>query len=220
MSPAELFAGPHPGAAWVAAAFVAVLFVVDPIAVVPLFLAMTTGDPAPKRARTALGASVIAAVVLCAFAVGGRYVFQALGLTLPAFQIAGGILLLLTALDQLQTRPPATRTSPDEIAEGVAKDDITVVPLAMPLLAGPGAIATVMVLSADAEPWQLGGLIGCIVATCVVAWGMLRAAATIDRLLGATLRAVAERVTGLLLAAVGVQFVISGLGAAFPTLAR
>lgn len=205
---------------WVASTLSAVFFVVDPIAVVPLFIAMTAGDPPEKRAHAARGATLIAALVLCAFALCGRFIFAALGLTLPAFQIAGGILLLLTAIDQLQTREPQTRTSGAEIAEAVRKDDITVVPLAMPLLAGPGAIATVMVLSADAEPWQLGALAASIVFTCSVAWALLRGAESVERALGTTLRAVLVRVTGLLLAAVGVQFVLSGLLAAFPALGR
>lgn len=205
--------------AWVAATFSAVFFVVDPIAVVPLFIAMTAGDSQAKRARTANGATIVAAIVLCGFALGGRWVFAALGLTLPAFQVAGGILLLLTAIEQLQTHTPSTRTSAPEIEEAVHKEDITVVPLAMPLLAGPGSIATVMVLSAGAAAWQLGVVVGSVIVTCILAWVLLRFAETVERSLGTTLRAVLVRVTGLLLAAVGMQFVLSGLGAAFPGLA-
>lgn len=207
--------------AWLAATFSAVFFVVDPIAVVPLFVAMTPDDDRAKRARTATRACLVAAVVLGGFALGGGLVFKALGLTLPAFQIAGGILLLMTALDELQTRTPSTRTSAPELAEGAAKDDISIVPLAMPLLAGPGAIATVMVLMANArEPWQTAAILGCIATTCLIAWVLLRMAEWVDRVLGATVRAIVGRVTGLLLAAVGVQFVVSGLTAAFPLLAK
>lgn len=205
--------------AWLVATFSAIFFVVDPVAVVPLFLAMTPGEDAAKRARTATRACIVATVVLVAFAGGGQVLFHALGITIPAFRVAGGLLLLLTALDELQVRPPATRTTAGEIAEGTAKEDIAVVPLAMPLLAGPGAIATVVVLAAQAkERWQIGAVVLAIVVTTGVAWALMQVAERVDRLLGATVRAVIVRVSGLLLAAVGVQFVVSGLAELFPGL--
>lgn len=206
---------------WALTAFSAIFFVVDPVAVVPIFLAMTPGVDDRQRASMARRASVIAAVVLVAFLFGGQALFQLFGVTLYAFKVAGGVLLLLTALDQLRSHDPETRTSGSEIAEGRAKQDITVVPLALPLLAGPGAIATVIVLGGQAtEPWMSAVLVAEIVATCVMSWLCLRAAGFVNARLGATGRAVFLRVSGLLLAAVGTQFLLTGVGEAFPALTR
>src|SRR5579863_6643683 len=125
----------------------AVFFVVDPFALIPIFLAMTRRDPPEKVRMTAARACAVAAALLAAFAAGGGLLFQVLGVTLAAFRVAGGLLLLVTALDMLRARPAGTRTSPGEEREGEEKADVAVVPLAMPLLAGPGALATVMVLA-------------------------------------------------------------------------
>lgn len=200
----------------------AVFFVVDPLAVVPLFLAMTPADDHAKRARMAARACLVATVVLVAFALGGQALFHLFSITLPAFRVAGGILLLLTAIEQLRSHSvPATRATGAEIAEGLGKDDIAIVPLAMPLLAGPGAIATVMVLASEARtPLQTGTVLGSILVTMAITWALLRGAERVDRWLGPTVRAVVVRVTGLLLAAVGVQFVLSALVEVFPGLAR
>ena len=205
----------------VLATFSAVFFVVDPLAVVPLFIAMTPGDDARKRAGMAARACLVATAVLLAFAVGGQALFHLFAITLPAFRIASGILLLMTALEQLQSRsPPATRTTGIELAEAAAKDDISIVPLAMPLLAGPGAIATVMVLASESRtPMQTGTVIGSVLLTMALTWALLRVAERVDRFLGPTVRAILVRVTGLLLAAVGVQFILSALLEAFPGLA-
>lgn len=203
------------------ATFSAVFFVVDPIAVVPLFLAMTPGDDVAKRAVTAARACLVAAAVLLAFAIGGQALFHLFAITLPAFRIAGGILLLLTALDELQSRPPATRTTGVELAEAAVKDDVAIVPLAMPLLAGPGAIATVMVLASEARSTaQTAAVLGSVLVTMALTWGLLRAAERVDQLLGPTVRAIVVRITGLLLAAIGVQFVLSALLEVFPGLTR
>jgi multiple antibiotic resistance protein len=204
---------------WSLTAFSAVFFVVDPVAVVPIFLAMTPDADDRQRAAMARRASFIAAIVLVTFLLGGQAVFRLFGVTLHAFKVAGGALLLLTALDQLRSHEPSTRTSGNEIAEGRAKHDISVVPLALPLLAGPGSIATVVVLGGEAtEAWQTAMLVGIIAGTCVVAWLLLRAAGWVNARLGATGRAVFLRVSGLLLAAVGVQFMLTGIGEAFPAL--
>jgi multiple antibiotic resistance protein len=205
--------------AWSLTTFSAIFFVVDPLAVVPIFLAMTPGDNEGHRASMARRASLIAGAVLVAFAFGGTALFHLFGVSLPAFKVAGGVLLLLTALDQLRSHEPETRTSGGEIAEGRAKDDIAVVPLALPLLAGPGSIATVIVLAADArETWQSVVLTASILCTAGLSWAVLGVAGRIDGALGATGKAVFLRVSGLLLAAVGVQFVLTGVGEAFPAL--
>lgn len=124
----------------------AVFFVVDPFGVVPIFLTITARD-APEKVRTmALRACLVGGGLLLFFALFGGLIFKVFGVTLGAFRIAGGILLLITSLDMLRGRTSQTKTSPEEEKEGAQKEDVAVVPLAIPLLAGPGSIATVMVL--------------------------------------------------------------------------
>lgn len=190
----------------------AVLFIVDPIGVVPLFVAMTANDTPAKCRSTALRASVAAMAVLVFFALFGTVIFKVFGVTLAAFRVAGGLLLMLTALDMLRAQHPATKTSPEETKEGVEQEDIAIVPLAMPLLAGPGAIATVMVLMAEYGGEWLGAVIviTCIAITFFITYLLLRSANLVKRVLKQTGIAILERVFGLILAAIAVQFVFEG----------
>ncbi len=200
-------------------AFSAIFFVVDPFAVVPIFVIMTEHDDDQKRRRMALKACLVTAGVLIGFALFGSLIFKLFSVTLASFKIAGGVLLMITALDMLQSRSMATRTSGPEIEEGVHKQDIAIVPLAMPLLAGPGAIATVMVLSAQSQRWwQMIPIVASILLTALISYFMMRGANFINRVLGTTGRAVFSRVMGLLLAAIAVEFVISGIRDALPEL--
>ncbi|MBI5542469.1 MAG: NAAT family transporter, partial [Deltaproteobacteria bacterium] len=149
--------------------------------------------------------------ILSFFAVFGGLLFKVFGITLSAFKIAGGILLLITAIDMLRAQPSRTRSSPEETSESDAKDDVAIVPLAMPLLAGPGAIATVMVMAGRGRDWlHLIPVVLSVAVTCGVTYALLRAASRIQRLLGHSGIAVLERVMGLLLAAIAVQFVADG----------
>jgi multiple antibiotic resistance protein len=190
----------------------AVLFIVDPIGVVPLFVAMTSRDTPQKCRAMALKACVTAFGVLSFFALFGGVIFKVFGVTLPAFRVAGGLLLMLTALDMLRARPAATRTSPEETKEGSEQEDIAVVPLAMPLLAGPGAIATVMTLMAQFGADWLGSaaVVGSIAITLLVTYLVLRSAQVVKRVLKQTGIAILERIFGLILAAIAVQFVFEG----------
>lgn len=195
-----------------ALALPAVLFIVDPIGVVPLFVAMTANDSPEKCRAMALRACVTAGGVLCFFGLFGTLIFQVFGVTLAAFRVAGGLLLMLTALDMLRAQHPGTKTSAAETAEGTAQEDIAIVPLAMPLLAGPGAIATVMVLMAKegtrvevAVP-----VLASIVITMGLAYVTLRSAHLVKRVLKQTGIAILERIFGLILAAIAVQFVFEG----------
>jgi multiple antibiotic resistance protein len=193
-------------------AFPAVLFIVDPIGLVPMFLSMT-GNDSPEKCRTmALRACLTAGAVLTFFALFGTLVFQVFGVTLAAFRVAGGLLLMLTALDMLRAQSPTTKTSAAEVREGEAREDIAIVPLAMPLIAGPGAIATVMVLMAQhgAGLEAAVPVIGSVVLTMLISYVTLRSAQTIKRVLKQTGIAVLERVFGLILAAIAVQFVFDG----------
>jgi len=194
-----------------ALALPAVLFIVDPIGVVPLFVAMTAKDSPEKCRGMALRATVTAGSILCFFAFFGTLIFQVFGVTLAAFRVAGGLLLMLTALDMLRAQRPGTKTSEAETEEGSAQEDIAIVPLAMPLLAGPGAIATVMVLMAQ-HPGVEGAVpvIASIAITMGLAYLTLRNAHHVKRVLKQTGIAILERIFGLILAAIAVQFVFEG----------
>lgn len=199
-----------------ALALPAVFFVVDPIGVVPLFIAMTAHDPIEKARAMALKASITGAALLIFFALFGTFLFKLFGVTLPAFRVAGGLLLMLTALDMVRARPSATRTSEAETKEGAEKDDIAIVPLAIPLLSGPGSIATVMVLMSDGAKDAGSGfgntlaVMLSIVITFVATWLLLRAAHHVKKVLGQSGIAIVQRVFGLILAAIAVQFVVDG----------
>jgi multiple antibiotic resistance protein len=200
----------------------AIFFVVDPLSAVPLFLAMTRNDSVDKRRETALRAAITAAMVLSGFALGGSWIFKLLGIGLPAFKVAGGVVLLLLALDMIRTQPSKTRITEGEVEEGAGKDDIAIVPLAMPLLAGPGSIATAIVLMARARAgpwWQTAAVLLAIAVTCASAWLILAAAARTERVLGKTTLAIMERAAGLLLVAIAIQFMMDGLGEGLPGLA-
>jgi multiple antibiotic resistance protein len=200
----------------------AVFFVVDPMLVVPIFLTITAGDSVDKRRRTAARASLSAFVTLTLFALAGGLVFRLFGITLGAFKIAGGLLLFLTSIDMMRAQQARTRSSEEEQAEGAAKDDVAIIPMAIPLLAGPGAIATVMVLMSRAawQPARTAAVFGAILVTCVVSWLLLRSAILAERFLTRTTINVAERVMGLMLAAIAVEFVVGGIRDLFPAVTR
>ena len=192
-------------------AFSAVFFVVDPIGVVPIFIAITQGDPPAKIRDTARRASLVAASLLIFFALFGTFLFKVVGVTLGAFRVAGGVVLLITALDMLRARQSETRTSPEEALEATGKEDIAIVPLAIPLLAGPGAIATVMVLMAKASGLvPVLVVVGSVVITMAASYFLLRGAGLVQRVLGQSGVAIVQRVMGLLLAAIAVQFIAEG----------
>jgi MarC family membrane protein len=189
----------------------ALFFVVDPIGVLPIFVSMTPHDPPPKRRSMAKKACWIAAGLLMVMALAGGLLFRLLGVTLPAFKVAGGIALLLSGIDMLRGRDSPLKTSPAEQEEGAHKDDIAVFPLAMPLLAGPGAIATVMVLMGRSDGvLGVAGVLFAVVATMVASYLILRTAEYTDRWMSTTAKTIVVRVMGLLLAAIAVQFAVEG----------
>jgi multiple antibiotic resistance protein len=203
----------------------AVFFVVDPFAAVPMFLAMTQGDTAAKRRGMALRASVATFAVLTVFSLAGAVIFRTLGISLGAFKVAGGVLLLIMSIDMLRTRPSPARITQGEVDEGTQKDDIAIVPLAIPLLAGPGSIATVVVLMGRARQgagqlWQVFAILGAIALTSLSCYVVLRGAARVDRVLGNTGMSIVSRIAGLLLAAIAIQFMLDGVGDSLPALLR
>ena len=195
------------------------LLVVDAPAAVPLFLSMTASDSLRHQRETAFRASVATAVVLAAFAALGSVLFRVLGISLGAFRIAGGILLFLLAIDMLRAEPSRQRTSPEEEAEGRDRPDVSIFPLAIPMLAGPGATSTVMVLVSRAErAWQYVVVFAGIAITGLITYGLLRGALRVESRLGRTGMNVIQRVMGLILAATAVQFVVEGVSNVLPTI--
>lgn len=197
----------------------AVFFVVDPLTAVPVFIQVTADQTLERRRRTALRASIAAFVTLTVFAMAGRLVFYLFGISLGAFKIAGGILLLLMAIDMMRAQPSRVRVTPEEEREGVEKADVAIIPVAIPMLSGPGAIATVMVLTSQAHGLarQLA-VLGAIVVTSIASYLTLRLASEAERALKQTGMNILTRVMGLILTAVAVQFMVNGLHDVLPLL--
>jgi multiple antibiotic resistance protein len=191
--------------------FTSILFIVDPVAAVPTYLVITQDETAQGRRRTALRACFAMTVLLMVFAATGTFIFQAFGITLPAFRTAGGLILWFSAMEMLRGERP-TREGRGELQEAKEKEDVALVPLAIPLLAGPGAISTIVVLAGQArEPPHVMVLYTAIVVTGLVSYVTLRVGEPLLRRLGKTGIRVITRVMGLLLAAVAVQFVLTGV---------
>ena len=196
--------------------FTSILFIVDPFAVIPTFLAMTVRDtPAQRRVLARRGAWTCA-ITLIAFAVGGSLIFKIFGITIGAFKIAGGVLIGLNALDMVQARRSQQRETPVETAEGIQKDDIGIMPLGVPMLAGPGAISTVMVLALGSKSVAATAAVYIsIVLTALITFLVLSAASMVERRLGQTGMRILTRLMGLVLCAIAVQFIIDGIKLSF-----
>lgn len=193
-------------------AFGSLFVIVDPIAVVPGFLAITPNDTPQQRERMARMAGFVMAGVLLAFALLGKWIFQFTGITLPAFQIAGSIILMLVALDMLKAQRSRVQETREETEAAAQKMDIAITPLAIPMLAGPGAISTVILLHNKAVGIaQDVALCGCILAVSVVTYVILRLSARGAQWLNPIAMKITTRIMGLLLAAVASQFMINAL---------
>jgi multiple antibiotic resistance protein len=186
--------------------------IIDPLATVPAFLAMTPTDTPEQRIRMARLACCVAAGVLVGFAATGQWIFKLLGITMPAFQIAASMVLLLVALDMLRAQRSRVHETSEETAAGVEKTDIAVAPLAIPMLAGPGAISTAVLLHNQASGvTQQLALYGCIVTVCIASYIILRLSAHGARWLSPIAMNITVRVMGLLLAAVAIQFMLNAI---------
>jgi multiple antibiotic resistance protein len=196
--------------------FTSILFIVDPFAVIPTFLAMTVRDSPEQRRVLARRGAWTCAITLIAFAAGGSIIFKIFGITIGAFKIAGGVLIGLNALDMVQARRSQQRETPVETAEGIQKDDIGIMPLGVPMLAGPGAISTVMVLALGAKSTAATVTVYVsIVLTALITYWVLAAASLVERRLGQTGMRILTRLMGLVLAAIAVQFIIDGIKLSF-----
>jgi multiple antibiotic resistance protein len=196
-------------------AFVTLLLVVDPLGLVPTFVAVTDGLPAHSRRHVALRASIIATVVLAGAALGGDWLFRMVGITLPAFRIAGGLLLFTIASEMvLGVRIERQSKAAEQALEEHVRN-IAAFPLAVPLMAGPGAITATVLLAgrAGGSPTALALLIGVICAVLAICYAAFLAGGRLARALGTTGNVVLSRLLGVLLAALAVQYVIDGIRA-------
>ena len=186
--------------------------IVDPIATIPAFLAMTPTDTPEERVRMAGIASWVMAGVLIVFAVAGHYIFKFLGITMPAFQIAASVVLMLVAMDMLRAQRSRVQETPQETAAGTVKTDIAVAPLAIPMLAGPGAISTAILLNHQAENFaQRVSLYACIIGVSAASYLTLRLAARGAKWFSPIAMNITVRIMGLLLAAVAMQFAVDAI---------
>jgi multiple antibiotic resistance protein len=190
-----------------------IFFLVDPFAALPTFLAVTAGADAHRRRKMAWKASITALVVLSAFAVAGQYIFRMFGITLPAFEIAGGIILLLIGLDMLAAKRSPTQESSVEAAEAALKEDAGIVPLGIPMLAGPGSITSVMVLVGQAQgEWlKMAAILASIFITAAICYLVLGNSDRVARAMGETGVRILVRIMGLLLVALAVQYFVNGM---------
>jgi multiple antibiotic resistance protein len=198
---------------------VALLAIVDPFAGVPVFLSVTAGYTRAERRRIT---QVVAITVFCVLGVAaliGTQVLRFFGISIPSFLIAGGILLLLMAISMLQARESGIRQTPDEAAEAADRDAVAVVPLGIPLLAGPGAISTMIIATHQSESFvhHLLLLIPAAIIGAAV-WSTFSAANRISERLGKTGMNIITRVMGLIIAAIGVEYIYRGMIELFPKL--
>ena len=196
-----------------------VLFVViEPVSLVPMFAALTGGGDARHRRRVALKATVLSAAILIAFAVGGQWLLDYLGISVAAFKIGGGVLLLLLSIDMVFARRSGMRsTTVREQDEARDREDISVFPLAFPLIAGPGAMATLVLIAGETShnPQLFAGLIGVIVLLMLIVLALLLLSGVVMRVLGVTGANMVSRIFGVILVAMAIQYLVDGIKAAF-----
>ncbi|AQS48854.1 MULTISPECIES: MarC family protein [Thioclava] len=194
-------------------AFVTLFVIIDPIGLAPVFIALTLGESHRARLRIALRALIIAAVLLTLFGIFGDKILAGIGISMPAFRIAGGVLLFLTALDMLFERRTKRREAQGEEHEADPETDPSVFPLATPLLAGPGAMATMILLAGrEGGDWlHVVVIIAMMLLVLCCVFVMFLLATPIERALGRTGTMVVTRLLGMLLAALAIQFILDGL---------
>ena len=191
-----------------------IFFLVDPFAAIPAFLAITERAVAVRRKRMERKGALTCFIVLTGFAIGGQLIFRMFGITLPAFEVAGGLILLLIGLDMLAAKRSPTQEALGDTEEAAGKEDAGIVPLGIPMLAGPGAISSVMVLVGQVPSlwhWEMGAILGSITITSLVSYWVLAGASRVRRVMGETGIRILVRIMGLLLVALAMQFFVNGL---------
>lgn len=196
-------------------AFVTLFVIIDPIAVIPAFISLTRSDPKVARLKTARKACLISFVLLILFALGGDKLLDVMSISEPAFRIAGGFLMMFTAIEMVVAKSTGLRsTTGEEQKEAIHKDDVSVFPLAIPLIAGPGALTSVVVLTRQAETINTFTQI-CILVLIAIVIGLtylfLHYSQKIMDMLGVTGTNVLTRVFGVILSAVAIQSILNGI---------
>ena len=192
--------------------FLTMLVVMDPVGLAPIFIALAGHRPAFERRRMALKATVVAGAIILVFGLFGQTLLRHLGISLSAFRVAGGILLFMIALDMVFARPSGSKENPDEEREAKDREDISVFPLAIPLIAGPGTLASVMIQAntAHGDPGLLGVVFFVTAVVLLLCYLALRMSGQLAKIIGVTGIHVVTRVLGVLLGALAVQYVADG----------
>lgn len=200
--------------------FVVFFVVVDPISLIPLFAGLTQGASARYKKKMAGKSTLIAVAISILFALVGAKFLDIMGISLSSFRIAGGTLLFLIALDMVFARPSGTRSTTTEREEAKQREDISVFPLAFPFMAGPGALATILLSAGEVgeNPLLFTGFLGVVALVFVVCWILMLATPRLMKVLGVTGANVVSRLSGVILAALAVQFIVDGLRGSFPTM--
>lgn len=216
-NPAETALNELRTAPWVRFSLLAlssIFFLVDPFAAIGSFLAITRSADPERRRRMARKAALTCFIVLTSFAVAGQLIFRMFGITLPAFEIAGGLILLLIGLDMLEAKRSPTQEASGDTEEASMKEDAGIVPLGIPMLAGPGAISSVMILVGQVPSfwrWEMGAIFASIAITSLASYLVLAAAGRVRAVMGETGIRILVRIMGLLLVALAMQFFVNGL---------
>lgn len=200
--------------------FIGLVAILNPIGAIPVFINLTGQQNAAERAETAFTAALSVGIVLLISLIAGTLVLNVFGISLASFRVGGGILILLMAISMMQATMSPARQTPEEARDAVLKEQVAVVPLAIPMLAGPGAIST-MILYADRSDSMLHDVVlgfG-VFAVAALVWLMFRLAQPLAAKLGRTGINVVTRIMGLIMAAIGVEFMANGLKQLFPALA-
>ncbi len=191
--------------------FTSLLAIINPLSAAPMYLALTDGYTPANRRRTLRNAMLTAFAVLLVFALLGGTIFQLFGITIDAFRIAGGIIFFGIGMDMLQAKRSRVKATEEEEEEGRRKEDVGITPLGIPMITGPGAITTVMVLMTQAADGpRVGIVLGAVVVVLGIAWAVLTAAPRLVRFFGQTGLNVMTRIMGLLVTVIAVQFIVDG----------
>lgn len=199
--------------------FLALLVIVNPLGAVPVFVILTAQASSAEKHQIAFVASVSVAIALTLAALCGQPLLTFFGISIASFKVGGAILILLLAISMMHASPTGEKQTPEEAQEAVDKESIAVVPMAIPLLAGPGAISTTIIYATERSSWaHIGMIVCCCLLISMATWGALRVAMPVSRWLGKTGVNIAIRIMGLLLAAVAVEIFASGLLVLLPGL--
>jgi multiple antibiotic resistance protein len=197
--------------------FVVFFVVVEPISLIPIFAGLTQGASDRYKKRMAGKAAAIALAISILFALAGARFLEVMGISLNAFRIAGGTLLFLIALDMVFARQSGTKSTTPEKEEAKTRDDISVFPLAFPFIAGPGALATILLTAGEvsSHPLLFVGFLGVVILVMLICWTMMLATPRLMKVFGVTGANVMSRLSGVILAALAVQFIIDGIRGSF-----